>query len=161
MRPEIEKVISDEALLVGIDPRLALAFAEVESAGDPLAVRYEAHWKYYFDVPQFAYRLRITQETERNLQSLSWGLMQVMGSVARELGFVESLITLSDPHLGAKYGCMKLKQCMRKYPIFEDAIASYNAGSPRKLDGHYVNQGYVDKIKLTYKRICRGAIAQS
>lgn len=151
----MESVIIAAAKEAGVDVRLALAIAETESAGDPLAVRFEPRWKYYFDVPQFAYRNRITQDTERALQSISWGLMQVMGSVCRELHFVDSLVKLgNDPALGAKYGCLKLAQLMKKYPKLEDAIASYNAGSPRKLDGKYVNQEYVDRVK---HKLFRGA----
>lgn len=163
MSPEIEAIIIEEAKSAGVDVWLALAIAQTESAGDHLAVRFEPRWKYYFDVPQFAFRNRVSQDTERALQSVSWGLMQVMGSVCRELHYVDSLIKLgNDPRLGAKYGCMKLAQLMKKYPKLEDAIASYNAGSPRKLDGRYVNQDYVDKVKkVLFKRGKNNGMAQS
>lgn len=162
MSPHFGKIITEEADLAGVDARLACAIAEVESAGDPLAVRFETHWKYYFDVPQFAFRCRVSQDTERTLQSCSWGLMQVMGSVARELGFLESLIKLSDPRIGAKYGCMKLAQCLKKWPKkLDDAIAAYNAGSPRVFEGRYVNQAYVDKVRQLYGKDQKDGITRS
>jgi len=129
---------------------LALAITEVESGGDTYAVRYEPNWKYLYNVEEFAKLSLVSLETEKVCQMMSWGLMQVMGAVARECGFEDRLPQLIDPRCGAKYGCNKLKKLFRIHKTVDDVIASYNAGSPIKRDGKYVNQGYVDKVRAVY-----------
>lgn len=146
------KILVDAAKFAGIDPMLAIAIAEVESAGDPLAVRFEPGWKYHYNVDNFAKLCRISQDTEQMLQACSFGLMQVMGTVARELGFEGSLIKLTDPRIGAKYGCLKLSKLFKVLNSVDDVIAAYNAGSPIKKDGKYINQQYVDKVHRAYGR---------
>lgn len=127
---------------------LAIAITEVESNGETTAVRFEPKWKYLYNVEHFAKQCSITIETEQVLQSMSFGLMQVMGSVARELGFTGNLIQLSDPYIGSRYGCAKLGKLFSILKSTDDVIAAYNAGSPlRQKDGTYVNQGYVDRVR--------------
>lgn len=131
---------------------LALAICEVESGGDSMAIRYEPEWKYQYDMGRFAKLCNTTVETERVLQSCSFGLMQVMGTVARELGHTGSLVQLLDPFVGAKYGCIKLAKLLAIHESIDDVIAAYNAGSPiKRSTGEYVNQGYVDKVKSILK----------
>jgi soluble lytic murein transglycosylase-like protein len=84
--------------------------------------------------------------TERHTQMCSWGLMQVMGGTARELGLTGYLSQLCDPETGVQYGCRYLRRLFERYQIWDDAIAAYNAGSPRRVGPTYVNQGYVDKV---------------
>lgn len=131
----------------GIDPKLVGAFIAVESAGKSSASRYEPGWKYFLNPEQFAKSLGITTATETVHQATSWGLMQVMGSVAREQGFTEQLPKLIVPGPNLDVGCQFLKKLQGKYPTLQDLIASYNAGSPRKnADGTYVNEAYVQKV---------------
>lgn len=152
MSPFISKILVDAAKAAHIDPMLAIAIAEVESAGDPLAVRYEPGWKYHYNVENFAKMCRISEATEHVLQACSFGLMQVMGTVARELGHEESLLKLTDARLGAKYGCIKLAKLFKLLKSVDDVISAYNAGSPIKRDGKYINQSYVDKVRAIYGR---------
>jgi hypothetical protein len=132
---------------------VALAICEVESGGDSMAIRYEPGWKYQYNMEHFAKLCNTTVETERVLQACSFGLMQVMGTVARELGHTGSLVQLLDPFVGAKYGCMKLAKLFETHKSsLDDVIASYNAGSPiKRPSGEYVNQYYVDKVKSILK----------
>ncbi len=150
MNPLISKIIIDAAKFASIDPLLALAIAEVESGGDQFAIRFEPGWKYHYNVDNFAKLCKISEDTERMLQACSFGIMQVMGTVARELGFEESLIKLSDARIGAKYGCLKLSKLFKILKSVDDVIAAYNAGSPLKRDGKYINQGYVDRVRKFY-----------
>lgn len=151
--------IRRQAYYHGLDWELVGAICFTESGGDHLAVRFEPGWKYHFHARQYADGLGITGETEEVLQSTSWGLMQVMGTVARELGFREMLTALTDPDLSLKYGCMKLAQLKNRYSTLREVIASYNAGSPvYKKDGGgmLINERYVDKVshllrELEYK----------
>ena len=137
--------IADE---LNIQHEWVLAICRAESAFDHLAVRFEPGWKYEFKIAEFATLLNISYATERNLQMCSWGPMQIMGTVAREFGFKESILKLTEPELGIRYGCLKLKSLINKYGYSDNAISSYNAGSPtRATNGQYKNQAYVDKVK--------------
>lgn len=82
-------------------------------------------------------------------QRQSWGLMQVMGATAREYGFKGDFLSeLCDPYLGLKYGMIHLRTLLKRHHgVWQDVIASYNAGSPRKdASGKYGNQAYVDAV---------------
>ena len=130
-----------------IDPNWVLAVIETESSGSHTAMRYEPGWAYFARPEFYATRLNITVDTEKQLQKFSYGLMQVMGSVAREYGFADSLALLVDPFRSLEYGCRHLKNFRRRFPNGRDWIAAYNAGSPRKgPDGKYVNEQYVRKV---------------
>jgi soluble lytic murein transglycosylase-like protein len=140
-------LIYDIALDEEVPWTLLAAIVQTESGGDPLAVRFEPDYKYVLNTAQFATANNISQVTEMMLQKTSWGLVQVMGGVAREHGHKGSILELAVAEIGLRYGAKHLKKFMRKYPNKEDVIASYNAGSPVKgLDGKYKNQQYVDKV---------------
>lgn len=154
------EVIFDCSELFKVDPVLVGAICMVESAGDPYAVRIELHWQYYLELKKYADLNRITQTTEKAMQACSWGLMQVMGSVAREHGYAGPLQRLCEPELGIRYGCKHLAKFTAKYGNLHDAIAAYNAGSPIKtMEGQYKNQAYVSKVlgqMDTIKKLLRG-----
>lgn len=151
LSPRTIDIVRQAAKAEGVPPMLAIAICEVESAGDPFAIRYEGHWKYKFEPEKFAKLNRITVDTEIQLQKFSYGLLQVMGTVARELGHQGPMLQLTDPYIGAKYGCLKLAKLFSLLKSTDDIIAAYNAGSPLKAaDGKYVNQQYVDKVRRLY-----------
>lgn len=152
MNHDIEVAIDNHAYAMQVDPRLVRAICQVESSGDPYKVRFEPTWKYLSDTGKFATILGITEATEHSLQSHSWGLMQVMGSVARESGFRGPLQRLSEIDLGVFYGCFKLVRIATRYHEVSDVVAAYNAGSAfRRADGSYLNQDYVDKVLTLMK----------
>lgn len=156
---EYMKSIEKHAKEHGLEPSLVAAICMQESSGDPFAHRFEAEWRYYKDIDSFARKCRITADTERAAQAFSYGLMQIMGSVAREKGFSEALPKLFDIDTNLRFGCMHLAGFLKKYnQNMDQAIASYNAGSPRlslAADGKYVNQYYVDRV-LAFKRAIEG-----
>jgi len=117
-------------------PELVCAIVEQESSWNPWALRYEPGFyeKYIarfltarppdelcerreaperHDVRGEAQRLRVLtasaipdDPTESRARAFSWGLMQVMGQVAREHGFNgASLAALCDPAAGLEIGC--------------------------------------------------------
>jgi hypothetical protein len=138
---------------MGLDVNLALAISFVESSLDTTKVRYEPKWEYLVNPDKYAGQLGITLETEVQLQKMSFGPLQIMGSNARSLGFNGTLVLLVQPQLGVLYGCRFLKTIVAKYPTRSDAISAYNAGHPTKAaDGTYQNQNYVDKVtnRLNY-----------
>jgi len=131
----------------GVDPYLIAAVVQAESGGDTYAVRYEHKWRYLYETYSYAELNDVTQQTEESLQKHSWGLMQVMGSVARELAFDGPLPRLCEPTIGLALGAKKLKELKAKYHVEEDVIASYNAGSViKKKSGVYINEIYVDRV---------------
>ena len=125
---------------------LLAAIVMVESAGDPYAMRFESHWKHVFKAEEFARRCGSSRQTEEIAQSTSWGLCQVMGTVAREYGHRGYLSELCNPALSLHFGCLHLKKKIERFGELA-GIAAYNAGTPKKLDnGAFQNQVYVDKI---------------
>jgi len=83
-----------------LDPALICAVVEQESSWDPHAIRYEPAFRARYVAPL---GLPPTEEIAR---SISWGLMQVMGQLAREHGFAgKFLSSLCDPAAGLDIGC--------------------------------------------------------
>lgn len=91
------------ALRDSLEPALVCALIEQESGWDPHAIRYEPAFRTRYVAPL---GLSPTEEIAR---SISWGLMQVMGQVAREHGFTgKSLASLCEPSVGIEIGCRVL-----------------------------------------------------
>ena len=86
-----------------LDAALVCAVVEQESAWDAHAIRYEPGFRARYVAPL---GLPPTEEVAR---SISWGLMQVMGQVAREHGFSGKFLSaLCDPAAGLDIGCTVL-----------------------------------------------------
>lgn len=149
--PDVYQIVQTLAPKHKLEPNLVLAIIKKESDFQQYAMRYEPAYKYFWDPEGFSRKVRVSIETERVGQAISWGLMQIMGAVAREYYFTRPFGLLFEPETNIEYGCRHLKQFMQRYGNTLDAVASYNAGSPRLAsDGKLVNQGYVDFV-LTYK----------
>ena len=90
----------DAAAQQALDPALVCAIVEQESAWDPHAIRYEPAFR-----QRYVARLGLPP-TEEIARSISWGLIQVMGQVAREHNFnAKSLAALCDPATALEVGC--------------------------------------------------------
>jgi Transglycosylase SLT domain len=94
----------DFSFSVGSDtyPAAALvcAIVEQESAWDAHAIRYEPAFRTRYVAPL------ALPPTEEIARSMSWGLMQVMGQVAREHGFAGKFLSaLCEPAAGLDIGC--------------------------------------------------------
>ena len=81
------------------DSDLVKAIITQESGWNAFAIRYEQTYQYLFNPDEFAKKNKVTLSTEINTQKMSWGLGQIMGAVARELGFEGSMPLLSDAQL--------------------------------------------------------------
>jgi soluble lytic murein transglycosylase-like protein len=58
------------------------------------------------------------------------------------------------PETNITLGCRHLRSFMERHKNVVDAVASYNAGSPRKgPDGKLVNQSYVDSVMAKKKAL--------
>ena len=129
-----------------IDPLLVKAVVLTESSGNIFAVRHEPSYKWLFK-PVEVRPAGSTLETEIVFQKTSWGLMQIMGAVAREYGFRGWLPELCTPAKNLEYGCRYLQALIKRFGGEREAVSAYNQGSPRRnADGKFLNQGYVDKV---------------
>lgn len=87
----------------------------------------------------------------------SYGLMQIMFTTAWERGYRSDPDGLLVPEVSLLYGAAHFGHLWNKYESILDAIAAYNAGSPRRYaENEYVNQGYVDKV-LAARDVLRAA----
>jgi soluble lytic murein transglycosylase-like protein len=112
-----------------LDPALVCAVIEQESAWNPWAVRYEPAFLARYVAP--LYTAGKLGATETYTRAISWGLMQVMGQVAREFGFKESsLAELCDPGTGVEFGCRILAaRLARAKGDVAAALLAWNGGA--------------------------------
>ncbi|WP_158608538.1 lytic transglycosylase domain-containing protein [Stagnimonas aquatica] len=165
----LARVIQRGAADFALPYDLVLAICRKESGLNTWATRYEPDFRWLWDNRLLrAYNCRpadmsldkapsdfsglpgITPNTEWVAQQTSYGLMQVMGSLAREQGFKGYLSALCDPLAGVNSGCAYLRALSRKHFAslgWDGVIAAYNAGSPRKDGVRYINQEYVDGVR--------------
>jgi hypothetical protein len=107
-----------------LDPALVCAVVEQESAWDAPAIRYEPGFRTRYVAPL---GLPPTEEIAR---SISWGLMQVMGQVAREHGFSGKFLSaLCDPAAGLDIGCAVLAAKLTIRPGSPSQVSNTTEGS--------------------------------
>jgi soluble lytic murein transglycosylase-like protein len=111
-----------------LDPALVCAVVEQESAWNPWAMRYEPAFFTKYVAP--LYTNNKVSATEAYARGFSWGLMQVMGQVAREAGFEALFLSaLCDPEQGLAVGCKVL--CKKLDAMAGDttrALVAWNGG---------------------------------
>lgn len=140
-------IIKRIALEKGVPASLIASIIIVESGGRKYATQYQPNYRYFYKVNEFSKQLGITPITEKKHQATSVGLMQIMLSTARSLGFRGHFGELFDPETNIRYGTEYLRRLKAQYQGELDMIAAYNAGQPRKSpDGRYLNQDYVQKV---------------
>jgi soluble lytic murein transglycosylase-like protein len=139
-KEELQKIAVAAALNAGLDPALMCALIAHESAGwKQYAVRYESgFYARYID------SMKGLNPTEKTLRATSFGLCQIMGQTARELGFGGDYLTeLLDPLENCKFGCRKLKACLdNEGQDVRRALLRYNGGG---------NAHYPDLVLIHYK----------
>jgi hypothetical protein len=145
-RPQIEAA----ALAQGLDPLLVTAMVQVESGYQPTAWNPEPHYRYFWNVRDSApFRALVPGEVTRKYppadfpclagdpdqewwaQQASWGLLQVMGAVARERGCREPYLPAlcDDITLNLEIGCAHLRYLFaRAHGEVDKAVGAYNAG---------------------------------
>lgn len=105
---------------------LVCAICEQESSWSTWAMRYEPAFFTRYVLP-----LGLKDATEANARATSFGLMQLMGQVARERGFTGRFLTeLCDEAVGLDYGCKVIRAHLT---VTKDDIATallrYNGGA--------------------------------
>jgi soluble lytic murein transglycosylase-like protein len=125
-----------EALVVRIATQYNVPPALVKGV-----IKQESNW----DVNASRYELALNDS--------SWGLMQVLLRTAKETLDNPNLTIqqLIEPTTNITAGTKYLGILWNRYGNIRDAIAAYNAGSPRLgKDGKYVNASYVDNVYRNY-----------
>lgn len=142
-----------------LPPEIVLAICKVESGLNPHAYRHEPAYPWLWDCaknaplpvsaavagrrsppPEFRAPAGISALSEWVGQQSSWGLMQVMGAVAREYGFRGHFPQLCFPTDGLALGCRHLAQFQKRFGSgygWAGAVSAYNCGQP-KLDNPYI-----------------------
>lgn len=162
---------------LGLDPRLVASLILVESGGNPYAWNPEPRYRYFWNVVKNKpYRpitageaiskfppinfptLAADPDQEWWAQQASWGLMQVMGAVARENGFKGPFLTeLCNPVVNLKIGCFILSNLLKwSKDNVDQALAAYNGGKGGNSKPPYRNADYAKKVMLTYSTIDMG-----
>jgi len=97
------------ALAHSLDPALVCAVVEQESSWNPWAMRYEPLFFTKYVAP--LYTNNKISASEAYARGFSWGLMQVMGQVAREHSYTEPFLSaLCDPNDALEVGCKVLRK---------------------------------------------------
>ena len=160
--------IADAAAAVRLDRHLAEAVVIVESAGNPYAWNPEPRYRWLWDVrknepfrdltsAEIASRIppadfgTIAGDRDQEWwgQAASWGLMQLMGALARELRFRGPYLTeLTRVDLNLRLGCRHLADLVLwAQGDLRRAAAAYNAG--RGGWASAAGQAYADKVLNT------------
>lgn len=146
-------IIENSARQHALNPCLVGSLVLTESTARAERVRYEPDYRWLFQ-PDKVRPKGCTTETETALQKTSWGLMQVMGAVAREHGFTGWLTRLLKPETNLEMGCRHLAWLEKRFGRRDMVVSAYNMGFPRqKADGCFVNQEYVDKVMKRFNRL--------
>jgi len=173
--PEIEAAILRAVTRTGPDVALVRALVEVESSGNPWAWNPEPRYRYFWNVKTDAPFRRVTEaeiaspyppadfharagdpDQEWWAQQASFGLMQVMGAVARERGCRLAYLTeLCAPAVNLEIGYDHLaRQLDWARGDVERALAAYNGGRAGNATRPFRNASYAAKV-LTVLRDAR------
>jgi len=154
MDSAIRELINVEAPKYGVDPQFLYSIVMVESSGRVWVSKVEFHYPYLVTPEIYARKLGISKSTEVINQRTSYGLVQIMGGVAREQGWESHLPRIYLPKVNVTLGLRLIKKLMKKYDGNMDKVAAaYNWGHAaiNRETGKYMNQEYVDKINKYYK----------
>lgn len=137
----------------GLCPNAVMfGWIEQESSWDPEAIREEpAFYRRYIEEDHAGRR-------EAWSLAMSWGILQVMGSTAREMGFEgRYLSALCQPALGLYFGVKYLRHQMERGDgTHSQGLAAYNGGLGGNRTAPYRRQEYVDDVVHRARRYAEG-----
>lgn len=169
-----------------LDPDLVHAVVLQESGGDPTQWNPEPRYRYFWDVKKHQpFRVVSSAEVASKFpprdfptlagdadqewwgQQASWGLMQIMGAVAREYGYRATFLTrlVVEPDANLQIGCQHLARLLawaRTYTAQADdaqairsALAAYNGGKVGNAPSGAVlkNGEYARQVLVRYQQI--------
>ena len=107
--PQLVALARKAAAAQSLDPALVCAVVEQEWAWNPWAMRYEP--AFFAKYVSHLYTNNKITASEAYARGFSWGLMQVMGQVVREMGFDGTFLSATcDPEQGLAIGCKLLRK---------------------------------------------------
>jgi len=167
---QIQQIVGETAPRYGLPSGVVAAVVQVESGGNIWAWNPEPKYRWFWDVrtnqpfrpvtpEELASKIPpkdfkscrpdIDRDVEWWGQQASWGLMQLMGAVARERGFTEDFLnSLHDPAANIDVGCRHLAGYVKRYlPSYGWAgvFRAYNGGPYAAV--HNSNPEYPEKIR--------------
>jgi soluble lytic murein transglycosylase-like protein len=172
MLEDFDKLIVSLATGYALDPAIVRAMVSIESSGDTFAYNPEPRYIYFWNVNTWKpFRAVTSQEVSSEFppkdfptlagdadqewwaQQASWGLMQVMGAVAREQGFRQPYLTqLTVPEIGLLFGCRVLQSHLKwSKGVVPQALAAYNGGRWQNDKPPYRNAAYAAKVLAQVK----------
>ena len=146
---EYSKLIAICAQRHSLDPWLMEALVLTESSGRADAFRFEPAFydRYLKGKAEWA------DQIPRRVSS-SYGLMQIMYPVAKELGFNGEPEMLFVPSVNLTWGCLKFSQLLGWAAGDENrALCAYNGGKVGNVAAPFRNQSYADKVFTHRKRL--------
>lgn len=166
---DLRPLMAAAAAEYGLTPQLVEALVLQESGGNPWALNPEPRYRYFWDIrkkapfraltaaeiaakipPADFHSLAGDPDQEWWAQQASFGVCQVMGAVARELGCTEPYLTaLCDPVIGLRFGCKKLAVEVKWADgDLSSALAAYNGGRGGNAPGTKPlrNAAYADTV---------------
>lgn len=115
------------ATAAGLDPALVCAVCEKESSWRPSATRFEPAF-----LENYVEKLKL-DPTESHGRATSWGLMQIMGEVAREEGYTGAFLNLLQPTIGLQAGIFHLSRYLKEANgNVEKALLHWNGGGNKE-----------------------------
>lgn len=170
--PDYGLLIASVAGKFTLDPKVLSAQVQVESGTNTFAWNPEPQYKYLVDVrtgkpfralsndeissetpPSDFPFLAGDRDQEWWGQQASWGLLQIMGAVAREHGFKGPyLVELCDPEQGLLWGCTHLAGLVQwAHGNIRQALAAYNGGKGGNSVAPFRNDAYAAKVLAQIK----------
>jgi soluble lytic murein transglycosylase-like protein len=133
---------------------LMFGWVEQESSWDTYATREEPRFYTKYIEERHAGRREAWQ------LAISWGLLQVMGSTAREMGFNGRYLSqlCAEPALGLLYGAKYIRHQMERGDgTWSQGLAAYNGGlGGNRETGDLRRQVYVDEVVERARRYAEG-----
>lgn len=124
--PQLVQLTKETAKKYAIEPSLFCAVVEQESDWNVWAVRFEPLFEKRYIHPA----LPDAPTTEEMTRAMSYGLCQLMGQVARELGFGGKYLSeLCDPFVNLQYGCKHFSNKLKSHNFdIRRALLGWNGG---------------------------------
>lgn len=147
MKPELGPIVKENAALFNLPFEVVLSMVHVESGGNARATRHEPAFQARYIKP-----LNLADAGEELGRATSWGLLQIMGQTAREIGFKGDFEQLLSPADGLYWGCKFLARLRKKYPSepWRVICRAYNGGPGNR---HDTKNHYPDKVEAAMRRI--------
>lgn len=138
---ELIELAKQKAIAAGLDPALVCAVVEQESRWNTDAIRFEPDF-----YTRYITKQNLASVSEAFARAFSWGLMQVMGQVAREAGFNGPyLSSLCKPAIGLEIGCKVLKHKLAIKATLEDGLLAWNGGARKEYAAEVIAR--IDKYR--------------